>query len=349
MKKTIILLTGILYSLIALSQFSDIEVKYLLGTIYYQKGEYDFCKELMDDYIEISEGKIDNNFIPYVYIGMCYYMQKDYDNSLSAFIKDIDYDPTRSLYSVSALYALKGDKENALLWLEKSQKSHDAYSKSVIETDPDWTGMFNDVDVQALLNKDLRPQYKKLSDSADYYVSINNLDMALEMMNQAISLEPENVKAYHGKGTIYLQMQEYDKAIEAFKKENEIESATGYSKTKRYIGYQSLGVALSYKKDYSGAIYNLKKAINGNKTLYVSLIDLASLQIGNDDLQGAKESIKQYLALIDDDEIAHYIAGLVYLNLGQSELSIQHANKAIDLAKERSEVVPQEYYDLRGY
>ena len=329
-------------------QFSDYDVKYLKGVSYYNAGEYDFCIELMNDYINNNKGKIDKNYMPYVYRGTSYYYKKDIDKSLDDFLKDIEIDPERSTYSVAVLYAMKGNKEKALFWLEKNQKSNEAISKSIILNDTDWGTMHNDADFKALLSKNLCPKFKLYIDSTDYYYAEKNLKMALAMIEVAIKAEPDNIKGYHAKGTIFMQTEDFSTATAAFKKEIDLESAADYTKTKRYLGHQSYGVILSHQKDNEGAIKYLTQSVEGNKTLYGSLFDIAAHQMAINDFQGSLKSMKQYLLIDDNDDFAHYMTGLAYLNLGDTKMSKYHAEQAISIVKKSGAEVPQEYYDLKG-
>lgn len=348
MKKLNILLIVLLVSKLAFGQFTSEEILYLKGCRHYEKGNIILCKEMMDAYIDAAGDKIDEHFFPYVYIGTYYYTMQDYEKSLNAFLKDLEFDESRSTYSVAALYALLGDRENALLWLEKNQKTLDAYPRQMLAQDPDWSGLAENKEFLELIGRDLRVPYKVYIDSCDYYANAGDLDMALQMIEEAIKIDPTNVKGYHGRGSLYLSKGEYDKAIAAFKKENEIEEAADYKSTKRYLGYQLMGVTCSYKKDFQGVIDNLTKAINGNKTLYGSYLDLAAHLMGVDDFYEAKRAVMEYLLIAEDDDFGQYMAGLAYLNLGELDASKEHTQKAIDLLKESGTEVPQEYYDLLG-
>jgi tetratricopeptide (TPR) repeat protein len=347
MKRFLFVTTALLISSFVFCQISDNDMNYLKGVREFQLGNNDAGKEYIEKYLNNTES-INQNFTPYVYIGYYHYLNKDYEKSLEYFLKDLDYDNDRSTYSIGSLYSLMDNKEKALEYLEKNQKGMEAYPLSMIREDGDWMDLIDDPDFNAIMSKDHRPEFKKFVDSADYYIAQGDLNMALKMAEEAIKIDPENIKGYHAKGSICYDLQRMDDAEQAFRKEIELESAPDYKKAKRFLGHQSLGAILSIKEDYFMAVKYLQKAIKGNPTTYMSLIDIATFQLTEGNFDDAKKSIKQYIQIIDDDEIAYYLAGLIYLNAGDLETSKKYAQKAIDASKSHGVDVPQEFYDLRG-
>lgn len=329
------------------STISDLDVKYLKGERLYGQGKYADAQKLFSEYVDGSKDKTDGNFSPYLFLGMCSYYAKDYDKAIEYLKKDLTFDGTRALYNLSCVYSLKGDKTNAFIWLEKCQSCNDALPGASVQSDGDWAAFINDPEFKRIVSK-RPPPFKVYEDSCNYYYGKGDLDMSLKMINEAIRLEPDNIKGYHGRGAIYMQMKEYRNAIDAFQKEIDIENSPSYTKVKKYLGYQQKGQALSYLKDYDGAISNTTIAIHGNKTFYVGYMDLASSQLAKSQYADAKTVMLDYLRIADEDDFGHYMLGLAYLNLGDTKKSGEEAQKAIDIARASGTRPPREYYDLLG-
>jgi tetratricopeptide (TPR) repeat protein len=103
-----------------------------------------------------------------------------------------------------------------------------------------------------------------LIDLINYYLVSKNTKDALIYLDLAIQNDPKNASFYHAKGTLYDKMNEYEKAIELYKK------------------------AIELKPDYFDAYYNLG-AIYFNKGINL-------YKEANDELDAKKYEIKKNIA-----------------------------------------------------
>lgn len=136
---------------------------------------------------------------------------------------------------------------------------------------------------------------------SDRGLSLNWLkrhDEALKDMNEAITLEPDNLTYYHNRGLIYMMSsQSLDLALEDFTKASKSPHVTQSAMSK----YQ-IGVIYSLKKDYTKALEYLDQA--------------------------EKE--------FPDFEMIYQEKGLIYLELGEKELARQNFLKAKDLVNDKT-------------
>ena len=70
--------------------------------------------------------------------------------------------------------------------------------------------------------------------------------------------------------------------------------------------------------------------------------------MAENDLEGAKASALDYVRIVDDNDFAWYMLGLIYLNLGDASNAKKYGQKAIDVLKSQGVEAPKEYYDLLG-
>jgi tetratricopeptide (TPR) repeat protein len=101
-----------------------------------------------------------------------------------------------------------------------------------------------------------KQQYIK--DAIRYY-QVGRYQAALWAFEQAIQIDPNCVKALHGRGIIFTRMREYEKALKAF--EQALKLAPDIAK----IRVDMAGVLLSIYKDYQKAGLLYKKAAELDK------------------------------------------------------------------------------------
>ncbi len=81
-----------------------------------------------------------------------------------------------------------------------------------------------------------------------------NFDEALSLIDTAISISP-NQNLYSNKGSVYIELNRFDMALECFKKVLEFDPNS-------YETYNNIGNILTHKKQYKDAILHYIKAIN---------------------------------------------------------------------------------------
>lgn len=94
-------------------------------------------------------------------------------------------------------------------------------------------------------------QFRRSQESLDY----NRIDEAIRHLGKGIQLDPSNVNAYNDLGTIYFNINEPQKAIEAFSKMIELEPHC-------FRGYLNLAFTLFSQKRYSEAETAARRALD---------------------------------------------------------------------------------------
>lgn len=156
------------------------------------------------------------------------------------------------------------------------------------------------------------------------YFHKGNLSEAERICCEIIKRCPEGASAMTLLGAIFLQVGNYDKALEVSIKAASINP----SDQNNYI---HMGLASSYLKDYSSSIkyYQTALEINRNNPLVFYNLGNAYKQI--DKHQSAIEAYKNAIRLKPDYVKAYNNLGTSYLQLGNTTESIICFNNAIDL------------------
>jgi tetratricopeptide (TPR) repeat protein len=330
------------------SNITDTDLKYFKAERKYQAGKYAEAKILLVDYIRSAYPKFDPHFTPYLYLGVCEYMIKEYDSAILDFKADLEYDYARALYSIAACYALKNDTANAIEWLQKDQNSEVAFSKDALLKEKDWANYLNLPAFQRIMSEDKRSAFKKHIDECDAFLAKGETDNAMKAVEAAIADQPNWAQGYHAMGSLYMMQKKYGEAYIQFKKENEIEDKYENDNAKKYGGYQQIGQAYSFMSNFGASIEYTKKAIAGNKTFYLGYPDLATFMIRDKQYKDAVSVMLDYNRCAPDDDFGYYMTALAYSWAGDDEKKKEYAQKAIYTATAAGNKVPDEYTKMLG-
>lgn len=86
------------------------------------------------------------------------------------------------------------------------------------------------------------------------YLNMEEYDIAIENFNEAIRIDPNHAEAYQYRGAAYAKMEDWDTAIENYNEA--IKFDPGYA-----LAYYNRGIAYSEKGEWDAAIENFDKAI----------------------------------------------------------------------------------------
>ena len=125
-------------------------------------------------------------------------------------------------------------------------------------------------------------------------------------------------------GKTYCNNEEYDKAIEIFKKAVELNPND-------YANWYNLGILYRDNEQYEDAIKSLLKATELNSNDYQSWLDLAISYIHNEQYEEAIEPLLKAIELNPNDASSLSILGYVYKINGQYEEAINSLLKAVEL------------------
>jgi tetratricopeptide (TPR) repeat protein len=137
------------------------------------------------------------------------------------------------------------------------------------------------------------------SEGAKLFENKDNFSKAVLCYNQILSLNPGDINSLYSRGTDYMRIGEYKKAVPDLKKVTE-------QNPKFFNGFMELGDACYYSNDYECAIegYSKAKKLNSNdKQVYVRL---ALAYTALKDKSGAKknyEKFKELTTLVDREKM----------------------------------------------
>jgi len=165
-----------------------------------------------------------------------------------------------------------------------------------------------------LFNPDNPKTYHNLGEA---YLQKNNLDKALENINKAISLEPDEnlrVLSYLNQGLIFKRQRNWPDALKAYNKV--VALRPGYAKA-----YNNIGTIFIEVTDYDHAIANFDKAIELDRNFAFAYNNRGKAYLLKGDVDSALRDIEQSIRL--DPTNAH-----AYLNRARAYVKKDDKNKA---------------------
>ena len=157
-----------------------------------------------------------------------------------------------------------------------------------------------------------------------------NHQAALQEQLKAVELNPENAGSQIILGNIYIELEQWDKAIETLQKATELDA-------KDERGFYLLALALEGKGEKGKAIESLQKAIKikPEDTLFLAKLAYLYDEIGNKNK--AKEIYNQIL--VENPNYTDVIYNLAILEEGNTEKAIYLYEKVLNLEKEDKEML----------
>jgi len=184
-------------------------------------------------------------------------------------------------------------------------------------------GIYDISFLKALLRK---KKFKK--DSGVYYAlgiaydDKEEYDKAIEAYKKAVEINPQREEAYNNMGIAHKNKKEYDKAIEAYKKAVEINP----QKDEAY--YNNMGNAYGDKKEYDKAIEAYEKAVEINPQREEAYYNMGNSYRNKKEYDKAIEAYKKAVEINPQKDEAYNSMGNAYYSLGQLDEVI----KALSLA-----------------
>jgi tetratricopeptide (TPR) repeat protein len=134
----------------------------------------------------------------------------------------LDYRGSSAMYNLACAYALKGDRDNGIEWLEKAV-NHGFDSSEKLRNDPDISSLRSDsrfARIDNLSNTLSLSQFKadreSFNDSDSYNYSKERWAPAIVLYESFVKSEPNNGRAWFNLGYALHYSREHAKAIEAF-------------------------------------------------------------------------------------------------------------------------------------
>tara|TARA_B100001564_G_scaffold324611_1_gene305526 strand:- start:10652 stop:13756 length:3105 start_codon:yes stop_codon:yes gene_type:complete len=305
-----------------------------LAESYYKLKDYENAISIHKKIAYISDKKLNEYVINQKYNNAyCYYNTKQYKSAIEYF-KIFENNSKDSLY-LNDTYLRLADS----YFMRKNYfKAHEYYQKTINYSlfDIDYA-LYKSSIAAGLLNKNLDKvkNLKKivsdfpnsiyfdvsLYDLANYYKAINNYDVSLKYYNQVIEYSGESnllSGSYLGKGMLYLNNNEYNKALDNF-----FTITNKYSKTKYFkeaiLGIERAYTSLGKIEDYLVFIESLPNYSLSKLQQDTLIYNTAFIKFSEKNYESANEIFKKYLD--DFVEGNFYVDALYYYALSSIELN----------------------------
>jgi len=176
----------------------------------------------------------------------------------------------------------------------------------------------------------ISPSVNKFINRSKTNMKLGNYQAAFNDLRNATELDSTNIYLDFNYGIFYLDVKNYEKAIQHFLKSIQKDETT------RFIAYYNIGKCYRYLNNFEKAIenYNAARMINPNIAPLYDNIGTANMLLGNNE-----EGIKNYTKAIELDSnfySPYYNRGNAYFNSGNFNNAISDYNKAITLTENPS-------------
>jgi len=265
----------------------------ILGRAYSLNGEH---KEAIQNFDIALRRDTKKEADCYLYRGIDYYVQKDYDNSIKDFNKALEIKPKSVLGLVYRGAAYDGNKKYDLAIADYNQ---------AIRLDPK--------DATAYNNRGVAYRY-----NGDH-------DLAIADYDHAIRLDPNFAVAYYNRGTTYGRDKgEYALAVADFTQAIRLDP-------KDATAYNNRGDAYLNKGDYELAIADCEQAIALDPNYATAYYTRGEAYSDKGDYELAIADFSQAIRLDPNDATAYYNRGVAYQKIGDTARAEADFAKAREL------------------
>lgn len=190
------------------------------------------------------------------------------------------------------------------------------YSRTKIWHDPEtlWSDVINKYPDEALA----------YTNRGHFYLSLNNMDKAMEDYSSAIKLDNKSDNAYYNRGKIYFERGEYDLALADYNKCLALLPDFAEALNNR-------GVVYIFKKDFDKAFADLNRSLELEPENKKALADRGFLYFQLDQYENSIKDNDNCLRLDPENQGVINTNGLCYYNLKKFDLAIAEFNRCIAL------------------
>jgi tetratricopeptide (TPR) repeat protein len=161
---------------------------------------------------------------------------------------------------------------------------------------------------------------------------VGDVDTAVVRFEKAAELDPELAPAHAALAGIYFDRGDHQKAVEAAEAALGVDPDLVEVQKIRYEGYRRMGQEEKAKEVFAEMAESDPEGLA--ETLYEN--GRRAFDAGN--AEQARTAFEQALAADPDYARAHYMLGLVYVNMGDGAKAKEHLQKFIDMAPDDPEV-----------
>ncbi len=156
------------------------------------------------------------------------------------------------------------------------------------------------------------------------YCRIGDVDRAIDDYNAVIKRDPIYAEIYYHRAAAYVNKGDFDKAIVNLSKEIELNPS-------HFDSYCSRGIAHGAKGNYASAIKDLSKVIDLNPKFHIAYYIRG---VAFENLGKFQQAIQDFSKVIEFDPsqaTSYRIRGNVYVEIGEHDKAINDFTKAIEL------------------
>ena len=152
-------------------------------------------------------------------------------------------------------------------------------------------------------------------------------DLAEKHFKNAIKLSDDDPEHFHNLAALYLSMERYDDAINAFKV-----AADDLLFDRSEQAWTGIGLANFHKQDYPAAERSYRKAMILNSLYYLAPFHLGELYYSQERAVEALDMFTLTVELAPGFPNGHYWQGLVYMKLKETDKAKQSFSEVVRLA-----------------
>ena len=152
----------------------------------------------------------------------------------------------------------------------------------------------------------------------------NNFDVAQNLYNEILKINPNHINALSNLGAIFKQIGKYQKAINCYEKAIEINPNNAPI-------YSNLGIVFAKLKEYQKAINFYEKAIKIDPNLFDAFNNLSMTLFDLGSLKEAKINCERAIKLKPDYAVTHFTLGNIQRDMGSLNEAVESYRIVIKL------------------
>ena len=285
--------------------FAQNDDQYLTGNAFLVKGDYTRAVE------SLSMAIMRNNSDEHLYIkrGQALLKVNDVLKAIEDFNEANLIDPGVADLWLARAYALDGDHDNALKYLENHLSSAFRISEDSIKKDPAFNGIQDDPAWHSLWQKDWYNESEKTAADVMYYMKRKQYEQAVTRLDEAIVKDPDNVELIQLRGKVFLKQENYAAAAGDFSSAIKSDKFSTANFTDRGFAYLKSG-------RFKDAVNDYNKALKDDPANFPLYLQRAEAYAGQANWPSAIKDIQLYMKYFEDDMHALYLCGEYYYSGG---------------------------------
>jgi tetratricopeptide (TPR) repeat protein len=158
------------------------------------------------------------------------------------------------------------------------------------------------------------------------YKELRVYDRSLVHFKKTLALKPEFSAAWNNLGTLYLLMEQWDSAIDSFRK-----ALRDITYKRAYFAYNNMGLAYYNKGDYQEAIDSFQQAIGLLPSYSVCYGNLGLAYEAVNNWEGAVGAYQKAIYHDPEYATAHFFLGRLYIRLNRYDEASEALRKTVEI------------------